>query len=61
MKEIEKYITKDKIKLILFPNNKLSSLFNVNKRDKKNVNNMINIYSSLYNIENYLDYNHKLI
>jgi hypothetical protein len=61
MKEIEKYITKDKIKLILFPNDKLSSLFNVNKRDKKNVNNMINIYSSLYNIENYLHYNHKLI
>jgi hypothetical protein len=61
MKEIEKYITKDKIKLILFRNNKLLSLFNAKKRDKKNVNNMIKIYYSLYNIENYLHYNHKLI
>jgi predicted kinase len=61
MKEIEKYITKDKIILILFRNNKLSSLINAKKRDKKNVNNMIEMYSSLYNIENYLHYNHKLI
>ena len=61
MKEIEKYITKDKIKIILFPNNKLSSLINASKRNKKNVNNMIEIYSSLYKIENYLDYNHILI
>lgn len=61
MKEIEKYITKDKIKIILFPNNKLSCLINASKRNKKNVNNMIEIYSSLYKIENYLDYNHILI
>ena len=61
MKEVEKYITKDKIKLILFRNNKLSSLINASKRNKKNVNNMIEMYSSIYKIENYLNYNHLLL
>jgi hypothetical protein len=61
MIEIEKFINKSQIKLILFENNPEKCLINSQKRNKKNVSKMIEIYSKKYDLNNYLDYNHEII
>jgi hypothetical protein len=61
MIEIEKFINKSQIKLILFENNPEKCLINAQTRNKKNVSKMIEIYSKRYDLNNYLDYNHEII
>ncbi len=61
MIEIEKYIDKSQIKLILFENNPEKCLINAQKRKGKNVAKMIEIYSKKYDLNNYKEYNHEII
>lgn len=61
MMEIEKYINRDKIKLILFENNPEGCLENSRMRQKKNVEKMIEIYSRKYDLDNYRDYDCEII
>jgi predicted kinase len=61
MNEIEKYIDRSRIKLILFENNPEKCLINSQNRKKKNVEKMINIYSKKYDLNNYKDYEHEII
>lgn len=59
IKQFELYINKENIFLILFENDSNSCLVNVNSRnDGRRVINTINNYSLLYNINNYMQYNH---
>jgi tRNA uridine 5-carbamoylmethylation protein Kti12 len=53
----EEYIDKTAIKLILFKNDKENCLLNAIKRKNKNVEEMINEYSKIYNLEEYNEYN----
>jgi tRNA uridine 5-carbamoylmethylation protein Kti12 len=53
----EEYIDKTKIKLILFKNDKENCLLNAIRRKNKNVEEMINEYSKIYNLEEYNKYN----
>lgn len=61
MSDIEKYIDKTKINLILFENNPEKCLINSKNRLNKNVENMINIYSKKYKLTNYYNYNYKIV
>jgi predicted kinase len=61
MMEIEKYVDKSKIKLILFENNPERCLINSQTRKKKNVAKMIEIYSKKYDLKNYQDYTYEII
>ena len=61
MMEIEKYINRDKIKLILFENNPEGCLENSRMRQKKNVEKMIEIYSRKYDLDNYRDYDYEIL
>jgi hypothetical protein len=61
MIEIEKYIDKSQIKLILFENNPEKCLINAQTRKRKNVAKMIEIYSKKYDLDNYKEYNHEII
>jgi len=60
--EIHKYVDKSIIKLILFENNKNKSLKYASERiPYRNVNNFIENYSKLYDIDNYISYNYIII
>ena len=61
MSDIEKYIDKTKINLILFENNPEKCLINSKNRLNKNVENMINIYSKKYKLTNYYNYNYEIV
>lgn len=61
MIEIEKFIDKSKIKLLLFENNPEKCLINALTRKKKNVAKMIEIYSKKYDLKNYMDYDYEII
>ena len=61
MTEIEKYIDRSKIKLILFENNPERCLVNSRMRQKKNVEKMIEIYSKKYDLDNYRDYDYEIL
>ena len=61
MMEIEKYIDRSKIKLILFENNLEGCLVNSRMRQKKNVEKMIEIYSKKYDLDNYRDYDYEIL
>lgn len=61
MSNIEKYIDKTKINLILFENNPEKCLINSKNRLNKNVENMINIYSKKYKLTNYYNYNYEIV
>jgi hypothetical protein len=61
MKEIEKFIDKSQIRLILFENNPDRCLINAGNRKRKNVEKMIEIYSKKYDLENYGEYNHEIL
>ena len=58
---ILKVLHKSKIKLLLFENNPERCLINANKRISKNVEKMIDIYSKIYDLNNYLEFNHEII
>jgi len=61
MNEIEKFVDKSKIKLLLFENNPHRCLINAQTRKKKNVAKMIEIYSKKYDLKNYEDYTYEII
>jgi cytidylate kinase len=61
MMEIEKYIDRSKIKLILFENNPEGCILNSRMRPKKNVEKMIEIYSKKYDLDNYRDYDYEIL
>jgi predicted kinase len=61
MMEIEKYIDRSKIKLLLFENNPEGCLANSRMRQKKNVEKMIEIYSKKYDLDNYRDYDYEIL
>lgn len=61
MMEIEKYIDRSKIKLLLFENNPDGCLVNSRMRQKKNVEKMIEIYSKKYDLDNYRDYDYEIL
>lgn len=61
MKTIEEYIDKNDITLILFKNNKEGCLVNAKERKNKNVDNTIENYSKVYNLDNYKNYNYKIL
>jgi len=61
MNEIEKYIDRKNIKLLLFENNPEKCLINSQMRKNKNVAKMIEIYSKKYDLKNYQDYNYEII
>jgi hypothetical protein len=61
MIEIEKYIDRSKIKLLLFENNPEGCLVNSRMRQKKNVEKMIEIYSKKYDLDNYRDYDYEIL
>jgi hypothetical protein len=61
MMEIEKYIDRSKIKLLLFENNPDGCLVNSRMRQKKNVEKMIEIYSKNYDLDNYRDYDYEIL
>jgi hypothetical protein len=61
MKEIEKFIDKSQIKLLLFENNPEKCLINSQFRKNKNVSKMIEIYSKKYDLNNYQDYNYEIL
>ena len=61
MIEIEKFIDRSQIKLILFENNPERCLINSQMRQKKNVEKMIEIYSKKYDLNNYKNYNCEFI
>lgn len=58
---ILKVLDKSKIKILLFENNPERCLINANKRIDKNVNKMIEIYSKIYDLNNYLEFNYEII
>lgn len=60
MTEIEKFVDKSKIKLLLFENNPERCLINAQMR-KKNVAKMIDIYSKKYDLRNYMDYEYEIL
>lgn len=60
MMEIEKFVDKSKIKLLLFENNPERCLINAQTR-KKNVAKMIEIYSKKYDLRNYMDYEYEIL
>jgi GTPase SAR1 family protein len=57
----QEYISKDNIKLILFPNNKNNCIDNAIKRNTIKVNRTIEYLSTIYDISNYYDYKYVLI
>jgi len=61
MMDIEKFVDKSKIKLLLFENNPERCLINAQMRKKKNVAKMIEIYSKKYDLKNYQDYSHQIL
>lgn len=61
IKIIKEYIEENKIKLVLFRNNKEHCLLNAKKRNNKNVDKTIENYSKLYDLNNYKDYNSEII
>lgn len=61
MIEIEKYIDRSRIKLMLFENNPEQCLINSQMRKKKNVEKMIEIYSKKYDLNNYRDYDYEIL
>jgi len=63
MQIFREYVEIDKIKLILFKNDYEQCLINANNRKKKNVNNMIKIYTKLYNTDLYINegYSYEII
>jgi RNase adaptor protein for sRNA GlmZ degradation len=60
MKVIEVYIDKSSIEIILFENDKDKCLLNASKRTNKNVNKTIEFNSTIYNLDNYNDYDCKI-
>ena len=63
MKEIELYVNKNNIELILFENDPDACIINVKDRNdgKNGIINTINRYSTFYNLDNYKDYQHIII
>lgn len=63
MDTILKYITKDKIKLILFENNPEKCLQNIQARDdeRKGIVDTINHYTKIYDLKKYHDYNQNVL
>jgi len=61
IKIIKEYIDESNIKLILFKNNKEQCLINSKNRIKKDVEQTIHNYSSIYDINNYKNYNCEFI
>lgn len=61
IKTILKVLDKSKIKLLLFENNPERCLINANKRVGKNVNKMIEIYSKIYDLNNYNEFNYEIL
>jgi len=63
MNTILKFITKDKIKLILFENNPEKSLINATGRkdERQGIKETIEHYSKIYDIYKYMDYNHVIL
>lgn len=55
------FVDKSEIKLILFENNKDKCLINANKREGRFVAKTIEFNSLIYNLDNYKDYNYKII
>ena len=61
---IEEYVDKSNILLILFENNKNKCLENLKKYRTETYNkyeSTVNFYSKIYNIDNYCDYQYKLL
>jgi len=61
MIEIEKFIDKSQIKLLLFENNDERCLINAEKRGDKKVSKMIEIYSKKYDLKNYQGYDYEIL
>lgn len=63
MDAILKFITKDKVKLILFENNLENCLINATRRndERKGIKETIEYYSKIYDINKYKDYNHVIL
>jgi hypothetical protein len=61
MIEIEKFIDKSQIKLLLFENNDERCLINAEKRGDKKVSKMIEIYSKKYDLKKYQGYNYEIL
>lgn len=63
MDTILKFITRDKIKLILFENNPEQCLINATGRndDRKGIKETIEYYSKLYDLNKYTDYVHDIL
>ena len=61
MLDIEKFIDKSQIKLLLFENNPERCLINSQMRKNKNVAKMIEIYSKKYDLNNYKNYNYDIL
>jgi hypothetical protein len=61
MIEIEKFIDKSQIKLLLFENNPEKCLINSQFRKNKNVSKMIEFYSKKYDLNDYQDYNYEIL
>lgn len=60
--DIIKFVSKDKIKLILYKNEKNKCIKNMNNRkDNKQVDKMIEYLSNIYDPNNYKDYNSEII
>ncbi len=55
--KIEKYVSRDKIKLVIFDNNPDQCLLNIKDRDnRKGIDRTILEYSKVYNIDHYKDW-----
>lgn len=62
IKDINKFVSKDRIKLILFKNDKNQCIKNMNNRkDNRQVEKMINHLSTTYNVNHYKDYIYEII
>lgn len=63
MEILLKFIGKENIKLLLFENDPIKCLYNINKRDdnRKGIEDAINNYSQLYDIDIYKDYDYEIL
>jgi len=60
---ILKFISKDKIKLVLFENNSEKCIINATGRkdDRKGIRETIEYYSKLYDLNKYIEYDHVVL
>ena len=61
MNLLENYINKSDINIILFENDKEKCIKNAIKRGNRNVKKSIEFNSIIYNLENYKDYNYRIM